>query len=109
MMMSVIAGPVAAGNDSLTAFSARMDSGLLVGFPSVVSAPPRSAPIAATPTTTRTIQPPMVRHGWRALISASFFVENLIARTRVHAGAPVRIGGNPNLSPSSGPPRWAGH
>jgi hypothetical protein len=74
--MSVTALLAVGGNARSSASSARCDCGLLVGLPSVVSAPPSSAPIATTAATTRTIQPAIVRHGCRALIIASVCVES---------------------------------
>src|SRR5262249_55111627 len=47
------------------------DCGLLVGFPSVVRAPPSSAPIATTATTIAATHAPIALHGCRAQASAS--------------------------------------
>src|SRR5215475_14213573 len=74
--MSVTAAPAVGGKAADSASAARSDCGLLVGFPSVVNAPPSSAPIATTATTTAATQAPTVRHGCRALHPAS--AESLI-------------------------------
>jgi hypothetical protein len=50
---------------------------LVVGFDSVVSAPPNSAPIATTAISTAATQAPIVRRGCVALASAS--LSNLVA------------------------------
>src|SRR5262249_24578076 len=75
--MSVIVAPAVGGKAADTASFARSDCGLFVGFPSVVSAPPSSAPIATTATTTAATQAAIVRHGCRALVTAS--LESFIA------------------------------
>src|SRR5262245_55048971 len=69
--MSVTAAPTVAGKAADSASSARSDCGLLVGFPSVVSAPPSSPTIATTATTTAATQAAIVRQGCRALVVAS--------------------------------------
>src|SRR6478752_785879 len=69
--MSVTAAPVLGGNACASTSFARCDCGLLVGLPSVVSAPPSSAAIATAAATTAAIQAPTVRHGCRALEVAS--------------------------------------
>ena len=60
--------------------SARSDSGLFVGEPSVVRLPPRSVAIAATARTATMIQAPIVRHAWRALAAARDLVEIVMRR-----------------------------
>src|SRR4030095_9767473 len=60
--------------------SARFESGLFVGAPSVVRPPPRRAPIEAKAATIRTTHTPTVRHGCRALARAIASVESLMLR-----------------------------
>jgi hypothetical protein len=79
------------GNAAESASFARCDCGLLVGFPSVLSAPPSSAPIATTPTTTRPTHAAIVRHGCRALI-ITVCVESFIPRATLAPKGAVRIG-----------------
>src|SRR5262245_15036401 len=69
--MSVTAAPTVGGKASDSASLARSDCGLLVGFPSVVSAPPSSATIATTATATAATHPAIVSQGRRAHLMAS--------------------------------------
>src|SRR5262245_12320868 len=76
--MSVTAAPAVGGNARDTASLARCDCGSLVGFPSVVNAPPNRLPIATAATTIATSHAATTRHGCRALSRASACVECLI-------------------------------
>src|SRR5262249_4918837 len=94
--MSVKAAPDAAGNAASSASLARWDCGLSVGLPSVVRAPPRSAPIATTETSIVASQAPMALHGFRAQARASLwsrvsFVEDM-----------ARMGGDEGHPPPRG-------
>src|SRR5262249_51068761 len=71
--MSVIAALEAAGNAASRTSFARWDWGLLVGLPSVDSAPPNRAPITTTATTIAATQAPIVLRGCLAQASASLF------------------------------------
>src|SRR5262245_8811507 len=68
--MSVTAALEAAGNAASRTSFARCDCGLFVGFPSVVRAPPSSAPIATNASTIAAIHAPIVLRGCLALASA---------------------------------------
>ena len=76
--MSLTAVDGSGGKAASRTSSARSDSGLFVGEPSVVRLPPRSVAIAATASTTTMIQAPIVRHAWRALAAARDLVESLM-------------------------------
>src|SRR5262245_38542805 len=69
--MSVIAPAEAAGKVASRTSFARCDCGSLVGFPSVVRAPPSSAPIVTNASSVATIQAPIVHRGCVVLASAS--------------------------------------
>ncbi len=59
--------------------SARSDSGLFVGAPSVVRLSPRSSAMATTASTITAIHAPIARHGWRALAPASALVDRIMS------------------------------
>ena len=61
MSLNAVAG--SGGNASNRASSARSDSGLFVGAPSVVRLPPRSAAIATNAAAVTAIHATIVRHG----------------------------------------------
>jgi hypothetical protein len=68
--ISVIPALEAAGKAASRTSFARWDCGLLVGLPSVVSAPPSSVPIATKAISMAATQAPIVRRGCLALASA---------------------------------------
>src|SRR5262245_58738892 len=88
-MMSVTAALETPGNAASRASLARSDWGLLVGLPSVVSAPPSSAPITMIATTIATTHAHTVRQGWLALDSATLLSQAMFIFPPVRSKAPI--------------------
>src|SRR5215510_14945287 len=74
--MSVIPALEAAGNAASRTSFARWDCGLLVGLPSVVSAPPSSVPIATKAISMAATQAPIVRRVCFELDSAHRYLHH---------------------------------
>src|SRR5215207_3908476 len=77
------------GNAASRASSARSDSGLFVGAPSVVRLPPRNKAITAIERTATIAHAPSTRQGWRALAAAGGPV---LTQSTVALAEPSHIG-----------------